>query len=292
MGYQPQNIRVAVIDDSPIMREAVGGMLTALGFTQVSLYASGLFAAGDLAEDFTNLVICDFLMEPVNGLDVLKMFRTNKKPKLAAVPFILMSAVRDAEMVAQSYFAGCTEFILKPFSPETLMERLKCVLGKSDQFVLTDSRDGGEPGLSLEIAARIKARGQNGLAPKILDVDFLSDANQVQEAHRHLKAIASAYLIELSAHLTEMEHDLAWARNHVLDKECFKNLFMRAHYIKGTALMFEHESIGRIADDLSRLMRRGFKDPAYVEQNAKALLLSITAHVLAMREAMGKHSSS
>jgi DNA-binding response OmpR family regulator len=265
MGYQPQNIKVAVIDDSPIMREAVGGMLAALGFTQVSLYASGLFAAGDLAEDFTNLVICDFLMEPVNGLDVLKMFRTNKKPKLAAVPFILMSAVRDADMVAQSYFAGCTEFILKPFAPETLMARLKCALSRSDQFVLTDSRDGGEPGLSLEIAAE-----------------------QVQEAHRHLKAIASTYLAELAGHLREMEQDLEWARNNVLDKECFKNLFVRTHYIKGTALMFEHDSIGRIADELSKLMRRGFKDPNYIQQNATALIHSIAAHVAAMKQAMGR----
>jgi DNA-binding response OmpR family regulator len=288
MGYQPQNIKVAVIDDSPIMREAVGGMLAALGFTQVSLYASGLFAAGDLAEDFTNLVICDFLMEPVNGLDVLKMFRTNKKPKLAAVPFILMSAVRDADMVAQSYFAGCTEFILKPFAPETLMARLKCALSRSDQFVLTDSRDGGEPGLSLEIAARIKARGQNAQAATPLDVEFLSDAEQVQEAHRHLKAIASTYLAELAGHLREMEQDLEWARNNVLDKECFKNLFVRTHYIKGTALMFEHDSIGRIADELSKLMRRGFKDPNYIQQNATALIHSIAAHVAAMKQAMGR----
>jgi DNA-binding response OmpR family regulator len=269
------------------MREAVGGILAALGFTQVSLYASGLFAAGDLAEDFTNLVICDFLMEPVNGLDVLKMFRTNKKPKLATVPFILMSAVRDADMVAQSYFAGCTEFILKPFAPETLMARLKCALSKSNQFVLTDSRDGGEPGLSLDIAARIKARGPNALPAKILDTDFLSGADHVQEAHRHLKAIASTYLTELAGHLREMEQDLAWARSNVLDKECFKNLFVRTHYIKGTALMFEHDSIGRLADDLSRLLRRGFKDQAYVQKNADGLVLSIAAYIAAMKEAMG-----
>ena len=287
MGYQPQNIKVAVVDDSPVMREAVSGMLAALGFTQVSQYASGLFAAGELAEDFTQLVICDFLMEPVSGLDVLKMFRTNKKPKLASVPFILMSAVRDADMVAQSYFAGCSEFILKPFAPETLMARLKAALSKSDQFVLTDSRDGGEPGLSLEIAARIKARGQTALPAKTLDVDFPSDDDHVQQAHRHLKAISPAYLLELSAHLKEMEQDLAWARSNLLDKECFKNLFVRAHSIKGAALMFDHESIGRIAEDLSRLLRRGFKDPAYVDQNSKTLLPAITAHVAAMRDAMG-----
>jgi len=289
MGYQPQNLKVVVIDDSPIMREALCGMLAALGFTQVSQYASGLFAAGELAEDFTQLVICDFLMEPVNGLDVLKMFRTHKKPKLASVPFILMSAVRDADMVAQSYFAGCSEFILKPFAPETLMTRLKAALSKSDQFVLTDSRDGGEPGLSLEIAARIKARGQTALPVKSIEVEFPSDEAPVQQAQRHLKAISPAYLTELSAHLKEMEQDLDWARSNLLDQHCFKNLFAHAHSIKGAALMFDHESIGRIADDLSRLMRRGFKDPAYIDQNSKTLLPAIAAQVAAMRDAMGHH---
>ena len=122
-----KNMNVLIVDDYKTMLRIIGNLLKQLGFNNVDEATDGTMALEMFKNKDYGLVISDWNMEPMSGLDLLKQVRT--LPANANVPFVLVTAECKTENVIAAKQAGVSNYIVKPFNAETLKTKLVTVLG-------------------------------------------------------------------------------------------------------------------------------------------------------------------
>lgn len=122
-----KNQRVLVIDDFQTMRRIVVNLLRQLGFTNVTEAEDGQAAWEKLQVDNIDLIVSDWNMPNMNGLELLKKVRSSDKYK--ATPFIMVTAEGKRENVIAAVQSGVSNYIVKPFNAATLKEKLTKVIG-------------------------------------------------------------------------------------------------------------------------------------------------------------------
>ncbi len=118
---------ILIVDDYKTMLRIVRGLLKLIGFENVDEAAGGTEAFNKMKEKKYGLVISDWNMEPVTGLDLLKQVRGDGNMK--DTPFIMITAESKTENVIAAKEAGVSNYIVKPFNAETLKQKLTAVLG-------------------------------------------------------------------------------------------------------------------------------------------------------------------
>ena len=121
------NMKILVVDDSATMRRIVSNVLSMLGFANITTAINGKEALQALGSDDFDLVVSDWKMEPINGLDLLKKIRGDEK--LKDLPFIMLSAESDKRSIIETINNGVSEYIVKPFSKETLKGKIQNIFG-------------------------------------------------------------------------------------------------------------------------------------------------------------------
>ncbi|MCL2469366.1 MAG: response regulator [Alphaproteobacteria bacterium] len=122
------NMNVLIVDDYKTMLRIVENLLKQLGFKNVMQATDGSMALKMLREGTAyGLVISDWNMEPMTGLQLLKEVRADAK--LKGTPFIMVTAESKVENVAAAKEAGVNNYIVKPFNAETLKQKISAVLG-------------------------------------------------------------------------------------------------------------------------------------------------------------------
>ncbi|WP_342249019.1 response regulator [Sphingomonas sp. OTU376] len=121
--------RLLVVDDSRMIRRIIASMIHEFGIAQVDQAGDGAEALKMLRRCRYDLVISDWWMEPVSGFELLLAVRQD--PALAKIPFLMITAERDFGEVINAKSAGATDYLLKPFTAETLNRKL-------DRFVVSD----------------------------------------------------------------------------------------------------------------------------------------------------------
>lgn len=119
---------ILVVDDYNTMRRIVRNLLKQLGFDNVDEAADGGDAFKKLQEKNYGLIISDWNMEPVTGMDLLKQVRAHDK--LKNTPFIMVTAESKPENVIAAKQAGVSNYIVKPFNAETLKTKMSSVIGE------------------------------------------------------------------------------------------------------------------------------------------------------------------
>lgn len=122
------NMNVLIVDDYKTMLRIVSNLLKQLGFKNVYEATDGSMALTMLRERDYGLVISDWNMEPMTGLQLLKEVRADGK--LKAMPFIMVTAESKTENVVAAKQAGVNNYIVKPFNAETLKGKIVTVLGQ------------------------------------------------------------------------------------------------------------------------------------------------------------------
>lgn len=124
------NIPILIVDDYSTMLRIVKGLLNQIGFTNVIEASNGKEAYEKLtaSQAPVKLIISDWNMEPVSGIELLKQVRANDNYK--AVPFIMVTAESKLENVMAAKDAGANNYIVKPFNAITLKQKLAAVLGE------------------------------------------------------------------------------------------------------------------------------------------------------------------
>lgn len=120
------NIAVLVVDDYSTMRRIIKNLLTQIGFNTVEEAEDGTKAYEKLRQRKFGLVISDWNMEPMSGLELLKLVRADAQ--LKATPFIMVTAESKTENVIAAKQAGVSNYIVKPFNAETLKTKIASVL--------------------------------------------------------------------------------------------------------------------------------------------------------------------
>jgi two-component system, chemotaxis family, chemotaxis protein CheY len=120
------SIKVLVVDDFATMRRIVKGVLKQLGFSNIFEAEDGSAALGELKKEKFGLIVSDWNMPNMSGLDLLKAVRGDTD--LKTIPFLMVTAEGQKENVIEAVKAGVSNYIVKPFTPETFGEKLQKVL--------------------------------------------------------------------------------------------------------------------------------------------------------------------
>ena len=132
---QLENIRVLIAEDDKMMQTLIQEVLKQLGFTSLTATASGR-AAIELLERFDfDLVISDWRMKDMDGIDIIRFVRRDPKARYFRIPIILLTGNTEAHYVLQARDAGVNEYIIKPFTAEQLARRIRNLIEKPRGFV-------------------------------------------------------------------------------------------------------------------------------------------------------------
>lgn len=126
-----KNMNVLVVDDYQTMIRIIKNLLKQLGFNNVDEATDGTAAYDLISHKKYGLVISDWNMEPMSGLDLLKKVRaTANDEAISKVPFIMVTAESKTENVIAAKQAGVNNYIVKPFNAETLKTKIAAVIGE------------------------------------------------------------------------------------------------------------------------------------------------------------------
>ena len=123
MGYETK--KVIVVDDSSVMRQIIKNNLKQLGFEQSNVVDAedGEQALKKINEDTIDLVISDWNMPRMTGIDFLKAIRADGAMK--ELPFLMVTSEADKEKIIEAVQAGVNQYIVKPFNTTQLEEKIK-----------------------------------------------------------------------------------------------------------------------------------------------------------------------
>jgi two-component system chemotaxis response regulator CheY len=136
-GYRFDRLKVLVVDDNGHMRKLVTNILQAFGVVQIHEADGGDRAWAVLRESNPDVVVLDWVMEGMSGLDLVQMIRTNPVTPNPFVPVIMLTGHTSLDHVRQARDAGVNEFIAKPVSVKTMMSRLVAVIEQPRPYVRT-----------------------------------------------------------------------------------------------------------------------------------------------------------
>jgi two-component system chemotaxis response regulator CheY len=119
--------QVLIVDDYNTMRRIMRNLLGQIGFISVEEAEDGVAGLKKMRERNIGLVISDWNMSPVSGLEFLKEVRNDAL--LKETPFIMITAESKTENVVAAKAAGVSNYIVKPFNADTLKKKIEAVLG-------------------------------------------------------------------------------------------------------------------------------------------------------------------
>ena len=122
------SMNVLIVDDYRTMLRIIGNLLQQIGFRNIDEATDGKEALQKLKKKKYGLVISDWNMEPMTGLQLLESVRAD--PDLKHIPFIMITAESKTENVLVAKKAGVDNYIVKPFNAETLKGKISSVLDK------------------------------------------------------------------------------------------------------------------------------------------------------------------
>jgi two-component system, chemotaxis family, chemotaxis protein CheY len=122
------NIRILVVDDFPTMRRIIRNFLADLGYTNVIEADDGRTALPILKSGGVDLLITDWNMPGMRGVDLLREVR--RDPATERIPVLMVTAETKRELIAEATRAGVNGYVVKPFTVQTLKEMMDKILAK------------------------------------------------------------------------------------------------------------------------------------------------------------------
>lgn len=117
-----KNMRILVVDDFSTMRRIVKNLLSELGFTNIVEADDGNTALPILEQGGIDFLVTDWNMPGMPGIDLLKAVRAN--PELASLPVLMVTAEAKREQIMEAAQAGVNGYVVKPFTADTLKEKV------------------------------------------------------------------------------------------------------------------------------------------------------------------------
>ncbi len=135
MSYNLKSTRILIVDDMVPMLTLATSVLKIFGFEKIYTANDGKKAFESVCEYDPDLIITDWIMDPVDGLELAKMVRKNPRAPNPFVPIMMMTGFSARVRVEQARDSGITEFMVKPFSANDLNKRITQIIENPRQFV-------------------------------------------------------------------------------------------------------------------------------------------------------------
>lgn len=117
------NMKILVVDDMATMRRIVKNILKQLGFANVEEAENGQEGLQKLRDGAFGFVVSDWNMPVMTGIDMLRAIRADEK--LKAIPVLMVTAEAQQANLVEAIQAGVSNYIVKPFTAETMQEKLQ-----------------------------------------------------------------------------------------------------------------------------------------------------------------------
>lgn len=126
-----KKVRFLVVDDFSTMRRIIKNLLHDLGYQDVLEADDGKAALPLLQAGGIDFLITDWNMPNMAGLELLKIVRADGK--LAKLPVLMLTAEAKREQIVEAAQAGVSGYVIKPFTAETLKEKIDKILGAPEK---------------------------------------------------------------------------------------------------------------------------------------------------------------
>lgn len=122
------DLTALIVDDSRAMRILLRGHLKAAGFQRIIEAANGLEAIGCVTPNL-HMILCDWLMPEMNGLEFLTAVRA-MKPPLNSIPFVMITGCTEKSSIMKALESGANDYIVKPIEEEKFRHKIYCLISQ------------------------------------------------------------------------------------------------------------------------------------------------------------------
>lgn len=256
MDLNLSKLSILVVDDIKVMRSIIINVLKTLGVGHVYDAEDAASAFKVYCEKKPDIIITDWHMPQVTGIDLVRSIRKNPKSHQPSIPIIMMTGYNDLSRIAEARDCGITEFIVKPFSAEDIAKRITHIIKnprdfiKSNGYTGPDRRRRDDKGKSAQQRRkddRFKIRMDNNLQMKVgigaLNPKIIKRSQQViDENNVDFAPIANSFIKQLEATINNYQ-----SGNKNLDSTALEitDIVMQ---IKGNATTFHYQLMGQLAN--------------------------------------------
>lgn len=210
-------VHVLIVDDDAEMLQLLRGLLARLGFVHITSATDGSEAISllkdkrQMREREVDLIITDWNMTPVSGIELLRFVRTSPESFNPYLPIIMLSGRGDWADVERARDAGFSEYLIKPFSAKALCDRVVLCVENPRAFVSTATykgpsrrrRDTGQLPAGVPFDRR-QRNAENNLPGKALKGKIGFDINMRQIFDKENIEGAQSYIDDSAAHYREV----------------------------------------------------------------------------------------
>jgi CheY-like chemotaxis protein len=136
-GLRFDKLRVLVVDDNQHMRKLVIAVLQAVGVHDIFEAADGEHAWKTLRETNPDVIVLDWQMDGMTGLEFARLIRNSPRSPNVYVPIIMLTGHTHVDQVRQARDAGVNEFLAKPVAVKAILSRLVNVVEHPRPFIRT-----------------------------------------------------------------------------------------------------------------------------------------------------------
>ena len=123
-----KNMKILVVDDFSTMRRIMKNVLKQLNFVNIIEADDGSTALETLQREKIDLVVSDWNMPKMTGLELIKVIRCDDA--LKHIPFLMVTAEAQQENIIEAVKSGVSNYIVKPFTAETLSQKINQIFNK------------------------------------------------------------------------------------------------------------------------------------------------------------------
>ncbi|MBI1327937.1 MAG: response regulator [Alphaproteobacteria bacterium] len=135
MSYNLANISILIVDDNKPMLDLTRSILHTMGVGHVYVARDGNEGFQQFCQHKPDVVFVDWVMEPMDGIEFVKMIRKDSRSPDPYVPVVMMTGFTEKWRVIHARDCGITEYLMKPFTAFDIFKRLVQVIEKPRQFV-------------------------------------------------------------------------------------------------------------------------------------------------------------
>lgn len=117
------SMKILIVDDFATMRRIMKNILKQIGFSNITEADDGTTAYEELKKGQFDMIISDWNMPKMTGLDLLKKVRSDED--LKGLPFLMVTAEAQKQNVIEAVQAGVSNYVVKPFTAEAITEKLE-----------------------------------------------------------------------------------------------------------------------------------------------------------------------
>jgi len=121
--------RILIVDDAKSMRALLAAILREFGITRIDEADDGEQAFQKIKVSGYDLVLCDWEMPKMSGIDLLKKVRDDES--INQVPFVMVTSLSNTDKVKQAIAVGTNDYVVKPINTETIMSKVVGVLSRT-----------------------------------------------------------------------------------------------------------------------------------------------------------------